>query len=382
MKTLKTLFMAVALIAAALPAFAGKTVFVNGNPATGTPGTRVTAEFLNSVNNHYCTGLDSDGDCALAYASASGATNAYVVTLSPALTEYVIGMPLFFGAANANTGPSTVNYNGLGALAIKKNTTQDLESGDIHAGQVVQGFYDGTNFQLVNATMHHTHPAADITDYSSLYIVGESRTFNTVNGCPSGWFEEDGSQKSRTSYSALFSALTITDAGGSFTSGSAVVTGLASTALMGTGMPVSGPKIQSGTIIQAVNSSTQITMSKTATSSGVAAIVVAPHGVGDGSTTFNLPDMRRRTAIGAGGTGAGNVGTYLGNYGGEETHTLSPAEMPSHTHSYTTVGGTPLNAPPGGAAAGGTGATTGSAGSGQAHNLMQPSYVKRVCTKY
>jgi len=55
-------------------------------------------------------------------------------------------------------------------------------------------------------------------------------------------------------------------------------------------------------------------------------------GAGDGSTTFNLPDLRGRTAIGA-GTGSGLSARTLGATGGAETHTLTVAEMPSHSHN-------------------------------------------------
>lgn len=70
------------------------------------------------------------------------------------------------------------------------------------------------------------------------------------------------------------------------------------------------------------------------------------YGAGDGSTTFNLPDMRGRHPLGAGtGTGGGASGSgaptggstltarTAGNWAGEETHTLSVSEMPSHKHN-------------------------------------------------
>ena len=52
-------------------------------------------------------------------------------------------------------------------------------------------------------------------------------------------------------------------------------------------------------------------------------------GTGDGSTTFNLPDLRGRTAIGAGtGTAGGATAHSLGSKGGDE-------RLQSHTHNVS-----------------------------------------------
>ena len=56
------------------------------------------------------------------------------------------------------------------------------------------------------------------------------------------------------------------------------------------------------------------------------------YGSGDGSTTFNLPDLRGRTAIGA-GQAAGLAERTIGQAIGEENHTLVIAEMPQHNHA-------------------------------------------------
>jgi len=58
------------------------------------------------------------------------------------------------------------------------------------------------------------------------------------------------------------------------------------------------------------------------------------YGAGDGSTTFNLPDLRGRVPIGA-GAGTGLTARTLGVTAGAETVTLSSAEIPAHTHPYT-----------------------------------------------
>jgi microcystin-dependent protein len=48
---------------------------------------------------------------------------------------------------------------------------------------------------------------------------------------------------------------------------------------------------------------------------------------GDGRVNFALPDLRARAPIHVGG------GHTLGERGGEQAHTLSVAELPTHTHS-------------------------------------------------
>jgi microcystin-dependent protein len=63
----------------------------------------------------------------------------------------------------------------------------------------------------------------------------------------------------------------------------------------------------------------------------------SPWGQGDGYSTFNVPDLRGRATIGAGG-GAGLTYRPAGQKGGEETHLLSVAELASHTHGVNDPG--------------------------------------------
>jgi microcystin-dependent protein len=56
-------------------------------------------------------------------------------------------------------------------------------------------------------------------------------------------------------------------------------------------------------------------------------------GAGDGTNTFNLPDLRGRVPMGA-GTGEGLTERMAGTSLGEETHRLTIDEMPSHQHLY------------------------------------------------
>jgi microcystin-dependent protein len=117
----------------------------------------------------------------------------------------------------------------------------------------------------------------------------------------SGWYYCDGSNKNRVTDASLFNAITIRQ-NGTLTSGSTVVTGLSDTSNGGStpispGMPVSGTGISVGTVVQSVDSSTQVTLSQTATSTATTLLVFAPYGVGDGITTFGLPN-RAYIAVG------------------------------------------------------------------------------------
>jgi microcystin-dependent protein len=70
------------------------------------------------------------------------------------------------------------------------------------------------------------------------------------------------------------------------------------------------------------------------------AVTSTTYGVGNGTTTFNLPDLRGRIPVGLdnmGGTDAGrlSVANTLGGTGGTETHTLTSAQIPAHSHGNT-----------------------------------------------
>ncbi len=86
------------------------------------------------------------------YLADSGTTNAYAVTLRPAITAYTTGLSITFQAASANTASCTLAVNGLTATTIKKNVSTNLAANDILANQIVTVVYDGTNFQMISPT--------------------------------------------------------------------------------------------------------------------------------------------------------------------------------------------------------------------------------------
>ena len=116
------------------------------------------------------------------------------------------------------------------------------------------------------------------------------------------------------------------------------------------------------------------------------------YGAGDGSTTFNVPDLRGRVPVGDDGA-AGRLAANdaRGQSGGAETVALTEAQLPAHDHAYTIVGTNSTahgHAGPGnpdvaqaagsiliGTISGSTQVSTEDAGSGQAHNNLPPYQV-------
>lgn len=166
---------------------------------------------------------------------------------------------------------------------------------------------------------------------------------------PSGYGFCDGTAVSRTTYSTLFDAMSAAITG-TTTSGSTNITAVSSTANLAVGMPLSGPGIPANATITVIGTGT-LTISPAATASGTGvAIRVCPHGVGDGSTTFNLPDHRVRQTVGVG------TGKRLG--GNDAVAEASRQNNFSHSHGHGSSGS---------ATSAGTGVTA-SAATGGSHS--------------
>lgn len=139
-------------------------------------------------------------------------------------------------------------------------------------------------------------------------------------------------------------------------------------------------------------------------------VIGTTYGSGDGFTTFTLPDLRGRTIAGKDGvnnmnngpvnrltsTHFGASGTALGNSGGNEAHTLTTAQMPSHTHTQNPHSHALISGPSGGphptiqqngnngalyGPTGNTTATNQNTGGGGAHNNTQPTIILNYIIK-
>jgi microcystin-dependent protein len=175
-----------------------------------------------------------------------------------------------------------------------------------------------------------------------------------------GWLWADGSAVPRVTYADLFNAIcplftgTVTNANVTIT---AVSEDLRLLGLVGA--KIEGAGIGAGVTITAVTVNT-LTLSSAIAGGTFAAtpLRLFPHGNGNGSTTFNLPNCKGRAIIGRSNmgdgldnglitvAGSGMDGTKLANAGGGQTIVLTVPNLPAHTHPISLSGSATVTTAP------------------------------------
>jgi microcystin-dependent protein len=234
---------------------------------------------------------------------------------------------------------------------------------------------------------------------------------------PSNWLSCDGAAVSRATFAALFAVISPTLAGNPTITNATpavvtltahgLITGdqiyLTTTGGLPTGLSINTIyfviKIDANTFNLSTTLANAIAGTKIATSSagsGTHTAVACPFGLGDGTTTFNTPDLRGRVPAGADAmfgasaatrlTLADVLGAYgtLGANGGEQRHTMTLGELVAHTHTTTLA----ANSTAGGTAnyfagnnTGSNAAASSSTGSTTPFNNIQPTLVVNYIIK-
>ena len=198
-----------------------------------------------------------------------------------------------------------------------------------------------------------------LTDSSGgSWVPAGSVQMYAMNTAPTGWLLCDGTAVSRTTYANLFAAIvpskgtvtitiatpgvvTLTSHG--FQTGDMIY--LTTTGALPTGLSqntiyyvinVTTSTFRLAT--SAANAAAGTAINTSGTQSGTHTLRYCPYGLGNGSTTFNTPDMRGRIPIGA-GTGSGLTARVVGTNYGAETVTLDSTSLPTHSHANTVSGG-------------------------------------------
>lgn len=246
---------------------------------------------------------------------------------------------------------------------------------------------------------------------SNVYVTADYQQFSppgiispySGRSAPTGWLLCDGTAVSRTTYSTLASIIlpsgtvTVTIATpGVFTKTShGLVVGdivtFTTTGALPTGLAVNTNYF----VITAGLTANEFQVSATragaavdtsGTQSGVHTLFISNYGKGDGSTTFNVPDMRGFTTFGYKSSDANfDVLNVPNTYVGEKTHQLITAELAAHAHPLS-----PGYRPQTGGSTGPAGSSstwagvvtsTDSVGSDTPHNNMPPYVVVNYIIK-
>ena len=256
----------------------------------------------------------------------------------------------------------------------------------VAGGTVILGSGDATNTVAA--------PTIRGTARTGTNAAGANLTIDAANGTGTGGsgkivFRTAPAGTTGSVANTMQTAMEITNAGGVVVTGDLTAAGRPVAEFMPIGgvLPYAGSSAPSGWLLcfgQAVSR---------ATYAALFAIVGTTYGVGDGSTTFNLPDLRGRAVAGKDdmggsaasrltGTSGGVNGANLGAAGGAQQHTLIISEMPSHNHTFTAA----LADSSAGSGSGdreptNRSLTTNNTGGGQAHNNVQPTFILNYIIK-
>jgi hypothetical protein len=174
--------------------------YVNGNPATGVSGSIPPAaaientqrEIVNLITDAALTPDNanlhqlSQGVQSGKLNSAddtSGTANIVNLSLTPALASYNKGLVVVAKIANANTGPTTLNVNGVGATAVLRPDGTPLLPSDLSAGSMAFFVYNGTNWQLIGL---YGNPRPRLTANKDYYVSSSTGSDTLNNGLSSG----------------------------------------------------------------------------------------------------------------------------------------------------------------------------------------------------
>lgn len=317
----------------------------------------------------------------------TGTAGIYKAANTPALTELPsTGYMQRVKIANLNPGASTYSPDGLAARPIYGLGLQPLQGGELPAGVAVlmylvqAGINGGNGAWIIVESLGGASQIPPATQSQHALQLGQAMTLLSQPGKvdwfatmspPSGYLAASGTAVSRTTYATLFAAITA-QVTGTVTSGSKSISSVDSPQAMWVGMPISGPGIPAGATITAVGAST-ITLSANATATSTTTVAICPFGVGDGSTTFNVPDGRGCAPRGWDGTAGRDPGRVFGSYQGDT--------FPVHTHPFgapaIVQGGSGTTVIQGGT---GSGASTGAAGSGSETRMKNLALL--ACVKF
>lgn len=242
-------------------------------------------------------------DGALHWLTSVAGTNTITALAVLSMSAYAAGQRFVLAVAGTNTGAVTLNINSIGAKDVKDSLGNALAAGELPAGRVVELVYNGTEFRVLSrnvtkatenfiaktsATGSFPLPAGTTAQRDGSPAVGAVR-FNTSLGQFEGY--------TGSAWAPI---------GGSTPTGAIEVFAM-------TTAPTGWLKCNGAAV------------SRT-TYAALFAAIGTTFGVGDGATTFNLPDLRGEFVRGWDDSRGVDSGRGIGTYQADD--------LKAHTHTY------------------------------------------------
>lgn len=276
------------------------------------------------------------------------APTAWVTAHTYALNDAVTFLNAIYLAASSHTSGvfATDLAAGRWSLLIEFAVDTNINDGAVTTAKLLDGAVTTLKLaddSVTRAKLGELLQQGDFVAGTGFVPVGAETDFAGMF-TPPLWLLEFGQAISRTTYAQLFSVIAPNFIADVTNSSNTIVSALDLSAFGLVGCPIEGPGIPAGATINAV-AGTTLTISAVANLTSSAAVCrLLPHGVGDGSATFNLPDARDRVTMGRGnmgGVAAGLLGIFgnsqrIGVSGGVPAHNLTIDELAPHTHTGTT----------------------------------------------
>lgn len=148
---------------------------IEASPGTiSTEGTPISASNLNAMADEVIFKLKD----------TSSSTTTYTTSLT-GLSTYYEGLTILFKPTNTNTGASTINISGIGAVSIKKTnnsgTIVDLAINDLIKNKYYTMTYDGTEFLMNNPSADLAQVISDIQNIENRLDTDESNVASITN---------------------------------------------------------------------------------------------------------------------------------------------------------------------------------------------------------
>ncbi|HEY4360334.1 MAG TPA: tail fiber protein [Bryobacteraceae bacterium] len=306
------------------------------------------------------SGSPQPGDLMLVYENASGLLKKVLYSDAVPSTNLTRLQQSINQASHGFAVGDIIYYTGSAYSKAKADA-----SGTVHAVGVVSAVADANNFTFINEGV--ITGLTSLSSGSIYYLSGATAGASTTTApTTAGQFDKQ-----------IFIATSTTTAYVQILAEIPAATGYVPTGVM---LDFGGGTVPTGFLLCDGSAVSRTTYA------ALFAQIGTTWGVGDGTTTFNVPDLRGRVCAGKdnmGGSAAnrltatyfGGTATNLAAVGGSESETLSIAEMPAHHHGMGTQAVFAATGASTAVTTSGASPVTGDTGGGNPHNITQPTAI-------